>query len=154
MEQPKAVLHAPSISRPGASARAQATMRPTSVTWSRVPRLVLARLWPSLTLTGMVTRWAPAAWAAWAPRRLGARATMTQGRPRTACTTSAVSAICGIRREGTKLPTSISGMPTAAMACIQRILASVAMRVRDICRPSRGPTSHTVTLSFIAGPSH
>ena len=72
---------------------------------------------------------------------------MTQGRSRTARTTSPVSAIDGISLGGTKLPTSISGIPAAAIALIQPILISVGMRVLAICSPSRGPTSHTVTHS-------
>ena len=70
--------------------------------------------------------------------------------PTLARTTASVSAICGITRAGTKLPTSISGTPAAAIAAIQAILVSVAMRELAICKPSRGPTSQTVTLSPIA----
>ena len=139
------MLHAASISSAVPVSRTQATMRATSATWSMVPRLVLARLCPSLTDTGMLTRCAPAAAAACTPRRLGASATISAGSARVAATTSAVSAICGIRRCGTKLPTSISGTPAAAMASIQRTLMSVGMRPCAICRPSRGPTSQTVT---------
>ena len=51
---------------------------------------------------------------------------------------------------GTKLPTSISGTPAAAIAAIQAIFFRVSMMDFAICRPSRGPTSQIVTFSFIA----
>ena len=115
-------------------------------------RFVLARLWPSLTLTGIVIRRAPASTARWAPFKFGANATMVQGRSRTARTTASVSAIAGTTLAGkkTKLPTSILDNPAATSAPIQPILMSVGMRVRAICNPSRGPTSPIVTHSPIA----
>ena len=88
--------------------------------------------------------------ASCAPRRLGARATIMAGRPFRARMTASVSAIWGMTRAGTKLPTSIRGTPAAAMASIQAILSGVAMRVAAICRPSRGPTSRTITFSPMA----
>jgi hypothetical protein len=60
---------------------------------------------------------------------------------------SPVSAICGISFGGTKLPTSISATPAAAMAAIQRCFTGVGMIDAAICSPSRGPTSQTMTCS-------
>ena len=54
-------------------------------------------------------------------------------------------------RGGTKLPTSISRTPAAAIAAIQRTLSSVVMRVLAICSPSRGPTSQMETNSLMDG---
>src|SRR6478609_9483370 len=48
---------------------------------------------------------------------------------RHASTTSGVSESCGMTRGGTKLPTSISFTPAAAIALIQRTFASVVIRV-------------------------
>ena len=45
--------------------------------------------------------------------------------------------------------TSISFRPAAASWPIQRSLVSVAMRPWAICRPSRGPTSHTLTVGVM-----
>ncbi len=150
IEQPKAVEHAASSGTRGCCARSHAAIRATSATCSEGARLRLARLWPSLTETGALIRCAPAACAACAPRRLGASATTVRpGISTLARTTVSVSAICGITRAGTKLPTSISGTPAAAIAAIQAILVLVAMRELAICKPSRGPTSQTVTRSPI-----
>ena len=86
-----------------------------------------------------------------APRRLGARAiTCRPGcEARRLPTTSAASAICGMVAGGTKLATSISGIPASAMAAIQRSFTPVGIGDRIICRPSRGPTSRTVTAGFL-----
>src|SRR5260221_7975179 len=94
----------------------------------------------------MMIDWAPAAAAFWAPRRLGASATIRSfgWAARAARVTSAASAICGIAEGGTKLATSISETPAAAIAAIQRNLAAVGIIVLAICSPSRGPTSRTV----------
>ena len=108
--------------------------------------LTLAKLWVSLTDKGIEMWCAPSASAACAPRRFGTRtATFNPGSVLANRTSSAVSASCGSRRAGTKEPTSISGAPAAASAAIQAFLASVGRIVPMFCRPSRGPTSLTVT---------
>ena len=97
IEQPNAVLQRALDLERGAARRAPRRRcgRPRRPL-RRCVRLVLARLCPSLTLTGTMIRRAPASAASCAPLRFGASATITQGRSRTARTTSPVSAICGI----------------------------------------------------------
>ena len=70
---------------------------------------------------------------------------MRPGKPFAKATISAVSANCGRRRAGTKLPTSISRTPAWDSASIQRFLASVGIVISMLWRPSRGPTSLTNT---------
>ena len=121
-------------------------------TWASVPLFTLAWLCVSLTDTGIATTWAPASWAAIAPLRLQASAqTVRPSMASAPRTTSPVSAICGIIRGETKLPTSISRSPAAASWPIQRSFASLAMRPLAICSPSRGPTSQTRT-SWVSVP--
>jgi hypothetical protein len=61
IEQPKAVEQAAIIGTGRSCAFIQAIIRPTSATCSAGDRLRLARLWPSLTETGILMRCAPAA---------------------------------------------------------------------------------------------
>ena len=90
----------------------------------------------------MVSLWAPAASASWAPRKFGTSAiTVRPGSVSAWRTTSATSAICGKRRAGTNEPTSISRSPAAYRASIHWHLYPVGMTALTDCRPSRGPTS-------------
>jgi hypothetical protein len=114
-------------------------------------RFRLARECPSLTDTGMLILCTPAWYAFCTPRRLGASACTVM--PGTLCstraTTSGVSARWGMTRAGTKLPTSISFTPAAAIAAIQPSFVAVGIRLLAICNPSRGPTSQMETNSLI-----
>ena len=61
--------------------------------------------------------------------------------------TSALSAICGTHLGETKLVTSISLSPASCRRCTRPILTSAGTGSFSFCRPSRGPTSTSLTLS-------
>ena len=82
----------------------------------------------SLTDTGMVMRWAPAANACSAYFRFGtSTATRRLGMVSACATTAAQSAICGSAFGDTNEPTSISRRPASANAAIQRCFCSVGI---------------------------
>src|SRR3954469_22172956 len=69
--------------------------------------------------------------------------------------TSAASAICGTHLGETKLVTSISVNPASCNRCTRPILTSAGTWPFSFCRPSRGPTSTSLTRegSFMASVS-
>src|SRR6186713_2614110 len=60
--------------------------------------------------------------------------------------TSAASAICGTHFGDTKLVTSISRRPACCSRCTSSILTAAGTICFSFCRPSRGPTSTSLTL--------
>src|SRR6478752_5974765 len=69
--------------------------------------------------------------------------------------TCALSAICGTHLGETKLVTSISLSPASCRRCTRPILTSAGTGSFSFCRPSRGPTSTSLTLwgRFIMPPA-
>jgi hypothetical protein len=59
--------------------------------------------------------------------------------------TCAASAICGTHFGDTNADTSITWWPALERRSTNAILSAVAIGVFSFCRPSRGPTSTTVT---------
>ena len=59
--------------------------------------------------------------------------------------TSAASAICGTQRGDTNAVTSMRDRPEADSASMKATFVSVVTTSASFCRPSRGPTSTTVT---------
>src|SRR6476661_8056538 len=60
--------------------------------------------------------------------------------------TSAASAICGTHLGDTKLVTSSSVRPASCRRCTRPIFTSAGTWPFSFCRPSRGPTSTSLTL--------
>src|SRR5207244_2919310 len=60
--------------------------------------------------------------------------------------TCALSAICGTHFGETKLVTSMSLSPASCSRCTSRILTSDGTSCFSFCRPSRGPTSTSLTF--------
>src|SRR3954462_9654320 len=60
--------------------------------------------------------------------------------------TPAASAICGTHFGETKLVTSISVRPASCRRCTSSILTAAGTGAFSFCKPSRGPTSTSLTL--------
>src|SRR5690606_3302654 len=69
--------------------------------------------------------------------------------------TCALSAICGTHLGDTKLVTSISFSPASCRRCTSSIFTAAGTSPFSFCRPSRGPTSTSLTLdgNFMASVS-
>ena len=89
----------------------------------------------------------PAAAARSAPLALGTRAANLVPRERSSsASTSAASTSCGTARGDTNEENSMIGRPASTSWLISAILVAVGMKSRSIWKPSRGPTSVTVTF--------
>ena len=92
------------------------------------------------------TSFIPAAIAASSPWRLGTSAEYTSPGLRTIRRdTSPPSASCGIHFGLTKLVISMARSPVSDSASMSFTLSSVGTMRDSFCRPSRGPTSYSVT---------
>src|SRR5205085_7841012 len=60
--------------------------------------------------------------------------------------TCALSAICGTHLGDTKLVTSISLRPASCRRCTSSIFTAAGTGSFSFCKPSRGPTSTSLTL--------
>ncbi len=89
----------------------------------------------------------PAAAARSAPLAFGTRAANLVPRERSSfASTSAASTSCGTARGDTNEENSMIGRPASTSWLISAILVAVGMKSCSIWKPSRGPTSVTVTF--------
>src|SRR5687767_5088215 len=117
---------------------------------SSTPRLTLRRLWVSEAdrNTPISSKRSRCSSALSRPRGLGT--STLRDTPSGTCarsSTSTASASWGITSARTKLVSSMRRTPAAASSSIRRTLSSVAIRSGSFWKPSRGPTSRTLTRS-------
>ena len=107
---------------------------------------MLRRLKVSLAAVKTAISRAPAARASSKPVRLGtSTGSRTPSGFATRRRTSSEPAICGTHFGETKAPTSTTGRPAATSRSQKATRSSTERGAASFCRPSRGPTSTTVT---------
>ncbi len=147
--QPKETEMTPSQRSP--SSRARATVRSIPCSDSSTERFTFLRLWVSLADRNRLTSEKRSRWASArsSPFSLGISTdTATSSGMSAAASTSAPSASWGITSARTKLVTSRRRSPVRASISTSRTFSGVGMISGSFWKPSRGPTSRTLTASI------